>query len=77
MSINTPKEKRALPIAFENFESLPDSADVRLPVLIALYACSAPTIWRGVKSGRIPAPRKRSPGCTTWNVGELRKARGA
>jgi len=64
-----------IPFALEHFESLPDSADVRLPVLIGLYGCSAATIWRNVKSGRIPAPRKLSPGCTTWNVGELRAAR--
>lgn len=69
------KAQGDIPFALANFEQLPDSADVRLPVVAALYACSFPTIWRGVKSGRIPAPRKRTPGCTTWNVGELRKAR--
>jgi len=71
------KQNREIPFALTNFDRLPDSADVRLPVVAGLYACSEPTVWRGVKSGRIPAPRKRSPGCTTWNVGELRKALAA
>lgn len=57
-----------------NFDFLPDSAYVRQPVVQSLYACSAASVWRGVKAGRIPKPSKLSPRTTCWNVGELRHA---
>lgn len=60
--------------ALKNFDQLPDSANVRQPVVQALYACSAASVWRGVNAGRIPKPRKLSPRTTCWNVGELRTA---
>lgn len=59
-----------------NFDQFPNSANVRLPVVMALYACSSATVWRGVKEGRLPQPRKLSPRTTCWNVGELRHALG-
>jgi len=67
----------AIPDALKNFDLLPNEADVRLPVVAALYGCSPATIWRRVKSGHIPAPVKRSVRVTAWNVGMLRKARAA
>ena len=63
-----------LPNALAQFDQLPDSAHVRLPTVKHLYACSTASIWRGVKAGRIPKPRKLSPRTTCWNVGELRQA---
>ena len=60
--------------ALRNFNELPDLAHVRLETVKALYACSAASVWRGVKQGRIPKPRKLSPRTTCWNVGELRLA---
>ena len=60
--------------ALKNFDQLPNTANVRQPVVQGLYGCSAASIWRGVKDGRIPKPRKLSPRTTCWNVGELRKA---
>lgn len=69
--------KNIIPDALKNFDSLPDSANVRQPIVEALYGCSAATVWRGVKAGRIPKPRKLSDRITTWNVGELRKALAA
>lgn len=65
---------RPIPEALENFDSLPNSANVRQPVVQALFACSRQTVWRSVKAGRIPQPRKLSPRTTCWNVGELRQA---
>lgn len=56
------------------FDTLPDAAHVRLPVVAALYACSEATVWRGVRSGRIPKPRKHFDRASAWNVGELRRA---
>jgi predicted DNA-binding transcriptional regulator AlpA len=67
-------EPSAIPDALKNFDSSPDSANVRLPIVQSLFACSAATVWRMVKRGTLPAPRKLSERVTAWNVGELRKA---
>lgn len=64
----------SIPYALRNFDALPDAAYVRLPVVCGLFACSAPTVWRKVKQGSMPAPRKLSESVTAWNVGLLRKA---
>jgi len=67
----TPTEK--LPPALANFDAMPDSAYIRLPVLKALYGVSSATIWRNVKKGAIPKPSKKlSERCTAWNVGAIR-----
>jgi predicted DNA-binding transcriptional regulator AlpA len=58
------------------FDQLPNSANVRLPVVMALFACSPATIWRRVQSGHIPKPHRPSLRITCWNVGELRQALG-
>jgi len=63
-----------IPSELSNFDQLPDSAHVRLPVVASLYACSSVTVWRNVKKGVIPAPVKLTDNITAWNVGELRKA---
>ena len=67
----------AIPDALTNYNSLPDSAHVRLPVVRALIGCSSATVWRMVKRGTLPAPRKLSERVTAWNVGALRKALAA
>jgi predicted DNA-binding transcriptional regulator AlpA len=64
----------AIPDALKNFDSLPDSANVRQPVVEALYGVSAATVWRMVKRGTLPPPRKLSERVTAWNCGELRAA---
>ena len=66
-----------LPDALRNFDQLPDSANVRLPVVRALYACSSATVWRRVKAGVIPQPKKFGEKLTAWNVGELRRSLSA
>lgn len=63
-----------IPDALRNFDAMPDVAFVRLPVVVALFACSPATVWRRVKNGTLPAARKLSEAVTAWNVGELRKA---
>lgn len=60
--------------ALKNFDTLPDSANVRQPVVEALFGCSSATVWRWAKNGRLPKPRKFSERVTAWNVGELRQA---
>lgn len=67
-------EAGAIPDALKYFDSLPDSANVRLPVVAALVGCSTATVWRMVKRGSLPAPRKLSERVSGFNVGELRKA---
>jgi predicted DNA-binding transcriptional regulator AlpA len=62
-----------IPDALRNFDSLPDSANVRLPVVAALFACAGVTVWRRVKAGTLPAPRKLGSRVTAWNVGDLRR----
>ncbi len=63
--------RKSIPTALKNFDDLPDSANVRQPVV---HACSPASVWRGVNAGRIPKSRKLSPRTTCWNVGELRQA---
>lgn len=66
-------KSNTIPDALRHFDSLPDSARVRLPVVKGLLDCSAATIWRMSADGRLPTPERISPGCTTWNVGRLRE----
>jgi predicted DNA-binding transcriptional regulator AlpA len=63
--------------ALANFDSLPDAAYVRQPVVEALFGVSSATVWRMVGSGRVPRPIKTGPRATAWNVGELRRALAA
>ena len=63
-----------IPDALKNFDHLPDSANVRQPIVQALFGCSAATVWRMVKRGALPPPRKLSQRISAWNVGALRKA---
>jgi predicted DNA-binding transcriptional regulator AlpA len=65
---------QSIPSALQYFDQLPDSANVRQPIVEALFACSSTTLWRRVKDGRIPRPRKLSDRVTAWRVGELRRA---
>jgi predicted DNA-binding transcriptional regulator AlpA len=58
--------------SLKHFDSLPDSAHVRLPIVAALFACSHATVWRGVQSGKLPKPIKHFERTSAWNVGELR-----
>lgn len=60
-----------IPAALKHFDSLPDTARVRLPVVQALTGRSATSIWRDVKAGRLPAPLRLGH-TSAWSVGELR-----
>jgi predicted DNA-binding transcriptional regulator AlpA len=63
-----------IPYSLRNFDSLPDSANARAPVVAALFGISEPSVWRWSKSGRLPKPKKIGVRVTVWNVGELRQA---
>ena len=69
-NINPP----SIPPALSQFDALPDSAHVRLPVVAALKGVGPATVWRWVKSGHLPAPVKLGPNTTAWRVGDLRRA---
>jgi predicted DNA-binding transcriptional regulator AlpA len=56
------------------FDTLPDSAHVRMPVLRSLTQVSTPTIYRWIQQGFLPAPMKLGPRVSAWNVGEIRAA---
>jgi predicted DNA-binding transcriptional regulator AlpA len=72
--MQSPRIKGAIPDALQHFDRLPNTAHVRQPVVEALFACSSSTVWRMVRDGRLPTPRKHSPRISSWNVGELRRA---
>ncbi len=63
---------RSIHSVLANFDALPDSAYVRLPVVLAIFGCSRATWYRWVKSGRVPAPKKLSSRIAVSQVGSLR-----
>lgn len=65
------KETKSIPEALANFDQLPNSQQVRLPVATALLGVSNATLWRMVKAKRINA-YKLTERTTSFNVGELR-----
>jgi predicted DNA-binding transcriptional regulator AlpA len=64
---------RPTSFALSNFDSLPDSAHVRQKDVEGLLGVSGATVWRWVRTGRLPAPKKLGPRTTAWNVGDLRR----
>lgn len=60
--------------SLKNFDNLPDSAYIRLPVMIGLYGISAASIWRGVKNQTIPKPVKLTERTTAWSVRLVRES---
>lgn len=57
------------------YESLPDDGRIRIETIRILYGnISTSTVWRMIKSNKIPAPSKMGGRTTTWRVGDLRKA---
>jgi predicted DNA-binding transcriptional regulator AlpA len=67
-------KEREIPDALRNFDSLPDSAYVRMPVMTGRYGVVPMTIYRWSKTGRLPKPIKLGPKTTAWNVGQVRAA---
>lgn len=68
------KDEAPIHASLQHFDKLPDSAEARLPVVSALFGISDPTTWRWSRDGKLPKPTKRG-GVTTWNVGQLRRAK--
>lgn len=76
MSMILRSAKADIPAALAHFDNLPDAAHVRLPIVAALNSVGPATVWRWVKSGRLPAPVKLGPNTTAWRVGDLRRSGG-
>ncbi len=57
-----------------NLDNMPDCGYVAARSLAAWLGVSQVTIWRWVKSGRLPAPKKLGANTTRFNVGEIRGA---
>ncbi|HEY9268668.1 MAG TPA: AlpA family phage regulatory protein [Methylotenera sp.] len=68
---------KEIPNALANFDLLPDSAYIRLPVMKGLFGVSAASIWRGCKNGTIPKPVKLTERTTAWSVKSVRAALAA
>lgn len=58
----------------DNFDALPASAQLAARKLAILLDVSEVTVWRWVKAGKLPRPRKIGANTTRFNVGELREA---
>lgn len=58
----------------ENFDSLPDSAYIRIKDLQVLLAMSESTIRRRIQAGLIPKAKNLSTRVAAYNVGEVRQA---
>ena len=65
-------KSETIPEALANFDQLPDSAYIRLPVMKGLYGVSSASIWRGVKRLTIPSPVKLTERTTAWSVKAIR-----
>ena len=57
--------------ALRDFDQLPNSQQVRLPVVKALLGVSSATVWRLCKAKKL-FPSRITERTTTFNVGELR-----
>lgn len=67
-----PALSRASAESVQNFDLLPDSALIDLPSLMRLACTSRPTVYRWIKAGRLPAPRKVGSQKIFWSVREIR-----
>lgn len=56
-----------------DFDQLPDSAYVRLPVVLGVLGIGRTTFYRWIEDGIAPAPVKFTPGCARWSVGAIRR----
>lgn len=61
------------PDFLHNFDSMADSAGLRVGQVAAICGASVPSIWRWTKSGRLAAPTRIGQRVTIWRVGDVRK----
>jgi len=69
------KVAQGIPTALKNFDSFPDSAHVRLPVVCAWTGLAPATVYRRIAEGKLPQPKHIGGGrASSWQVGELRRS---
>jgi prophage regulatory protein len=54
------------------FDSLPDYAVIRLPVVLAVTGIGRASFLRGVQVGTFPPPVQIGPRSVAWRVGDIR-----
>jgi excisionase family DNA binding protein len=55
------------------FDALPDEARVSIKTVAALFGVSNSTVWRRIRAGELPAPKRFGARTTRWRVGDLRQ----
>lgn len=65
-------KSKTISAAVQNFDSLPDSAFVRLPTVCVMFGIAPATAWRWIKAGRLPSPHKIGPRVAGFKVEDLR-----
>lgn len=58
----------------ENLDAMPDCGFVAARSLATWLGVSQVTVWRWVKTGQLPAPKKLGANTTRFRVGEVRAA---
>jgi predicted DNA-binding transcriptional regulator AlpA len=58
----------------KHFDDLPASAQIPARTVARLLDVSEVTVWRWVKLGKLPQPRKLGSNTTRFAVGEVREA---
>ena len=67
-----PKKPRPVPNV-SHFDALPNAALISINTLAAVNGQGVSTLWRHCKQDPdFPRPIRLSPGCTRFNVGEIR-----
>lgn len=57
----------------QEVQALPNEGFVRIRQVLQTFPFSRTTLWRKVKAGQFPRPRKLGPKTVVWDVGELRE----
>jgi predicted DNA-binding transcriptional regulator AlpA len=55
-----------------NYNHLPETGFVRLPVVLSVIPISKSSLYAGIKEGRYPAPVKLSERTSAWRVEDIR-----
>jgi predicted DNA-binding transcriptional regulator AlpA len=72
-SAAVPAQQRANRPNVSHFDALPNAALVSIQALSAINGQGVSTLWRHCKQDPdFPKPIRLSPGCTRFNVGEIR-----
>ncbi len=54
-------------------KAIPETGYIRIPEVLSLLPLCRATFYKGIKSGRFPAPTKISARCSAWRVEVIRQ----